>query len=245
MSGPDRLSMRVFTPLTTSARGELAAERIAAAIALGLFADGDPLPPEEELSRHLGIATVTLREALTLLRGQGLVETRRGRRGGTFVRSDCKTATRLMVDRLSRLDPQAIADLGDEHFAVAGTAAYLAAQRAGQENLDRLQASIDRLGRAETHWHQCRADSEFHVEIAVASGSDRLVQHEVRLQAETVEYLWLIDEREPDLGSAIRSHREILRAIRSGDPELARKVAQKHIRKNVAFISAMAATHGG
>jgi len=40
------------------------------------------------------------------------------------------------------------------------------------------------------------------------------------------------DEPEPDPGSAMRSHREVLRAIRSGDPELARKVAQKHIRKN-------------
>jgi GntR family transcriptional regulator, transcriptional repressor for pyruvate dehydrogenase complex len=40
----------VFSPVTTSGRAEAAAERITAAIALGLVSDGDRLPPEADLA---------------------------------------------------------------------------------------------------------------------------------------------------------------------------------------------------
>lgn len=239
MTEPPTVTASVLAPLGSEGRAEGAAQRIAAAIALGLFTDGDQLPSEAELATQLGVATVTLREALSALREQGLVETRRGRTGGTFVRIPRAEAARIVVRRLARLRPDELRDLGDEHLAIAGTAASLAAGRAGSEALGRLEDRIAELAAAETHWHQCRADSHFHVEIAIAAGSRRLVEHEVRLQAETVEYLWVTEQGDPDLASAIRSHREILAAIAAGDPDRARQVAQKHITKNVGYITAL------
>ena len=61
-------------------------QRITEAIHLGLLADGEQLPVEVELARQFGVAPMTVREALAELRDQGLVETRRGRTGGSFVR---------------------------------------------------------------------------------------------------------------------------------------------------------------
>ena len=52
---------------------------------VGLLAAGEQLPGETELAGQLGVSTVTLREALMALRQQGLVTTRRGRGGGSFV----------------------------------------------------------------------------------------------------------------------------------------------------------------
>lgn len=233
------LSSTVFAPLGNAGRAEVAAQRIAAAIALGLVSDGEQLPSEAELSAQLGIATVTLREALATLRQQGLVETRRGRHGGTFVRTPRAEATRLLTDRLARMTVGDLRDLGDEHVAIAGTAAYLAAERASEADLARLEEFNQELRAADTHWHQCRADSHFHVQIAVAARSERLTRAEVRLQAESVEYLWITDEREPDLRSAVRSHEVLLEAIVGRDPDGARDLAQKHVRKNIAFISAL------
>ena len=46
---------------------------------------GERLPAERELAERLGISRVTLREVLKVLQDQGLVESRRGRYGGTFV----------------------------------------------------------------------------------------------------------------------------------------------------------------
>src|SRR4028118_286256 len=77
----------VFAPLDDGAlRSEAVVRRVGSAIGLGLLGDGEQLPTEADLATMLNVSTVTLREALAELRGLGLVETRRGRGGGSFVR---------------------------------------------------------------------------------------------------------------------------------------------------------------
>lgn len=74
----------IFAPLQNGARGDVVARRIGEAIGLGLVADGEQLPSESDLAGAFNVSTVTLREALSTLRERGLVETRRGRGGGSF-----------------------------------------------------------------------------------------------------------------------------------------------------------------
>ena len=58
------------------------------AVAVGEYLPGARLPPERELAGLLGVARVTVRGALARLVERGLLETRRGRGGGTFVRTE-------------------------------------------------------------------------------------------------------------------------------------------------------------
>jgi DNA-binding GntR family transcriptional regulator len=82
-----RLHHALFGPLDDAGgRREAVARRLGGAIALGLLGDGEQLPSEQELATSLNVSTVTLRDALADLRQKGLVETRRGRGGGSFVR---------------------------------------------------------------------------------------------------------------------------------------------------------------
>ncbi len=64
---------------------EITVARLAQAIRLGLVEVGERLPPERELAERLQVSRVTLREAIGALREAGLLESRRGRSGGTFV----------------------------------------------------------------------------------------------------------------------------------------------------------------
>ena len=64
---------------------EITVARLAQAIKLGLVAVGERLPAERELADRLKVSRVTLREAIRALREAGLLESRRGRTGGTFV----------------------------------------------------------------------------------------------------------------------------------------------------------------
>ena len=103
--------------------------RLGDAIDLGLLADGEQLPGESELAAQLGVSTVTLREALMALRQQGLVTTRRGRGGGSFVTVPDGPAEDRLLARLADWSTEELRDLADHWAAVSGAAARLAAQR--------------------------------------------------------------------------------------------------------------------
>ena len=75
----------VFCPVPVRNAFEVTVERLAQGIRLGVLTEGDRLPPERELADTFGVSRVTLREAIRALRDAGLVESRRGRGGGTFV----------------------------------------------------------------------------------------------------------------------------------------------------------------
>lgn len=77
-----------FAPLETAERGEEIALRLRHSIELGVLEDGVQLPSESELAARMRVSTMTLRTALAELRHLGLLETRRGKGGGSFVRAN-------------------------------------------------------------------------------------------------------------------------------------------------------------
>lgn len=52
----------------------------------GRLLPDDRLPPEEDLAAALGVSRMTLRQALASIEAKGLLERRRGRAGGNFIR---------------------------------------------------------------------------------------------------------------------------------------------------------------
>lgn len=163
----------VFSPLG-SGRVETVGQRIASAVHLGLLADGEQLPPERDLAAQLSVSPVTLREALTKLRAEGLIETRRGRNGGSFVRASDELPLTNFNRRLVSLSATEWRDLTDEQMAIETTSAYIAAQRASAEDMQRLRDVLEMIPSATTPAERYRADSLFHLEIAVAAQSERL-----------------------------------------------------------------------
>ncbi|UJW32900.1 GntR family transcriptional regulator [Saccharothrix sp. AJ9571] len=220
----------IFGPLREGGRVAVVARRISQAIGLGLITDGEQLPSESALADSLKVSTVTLREALSSLREQGLLETRRGRGGGSFVRTPTEPSAARMRSLLGELCPHELREIGDHHVAVSGAAAKLAAERAGAEQLAVLGKLIGHLAAARTIGERRRADARFHVGIAAAARSNRLTRDEITLQGEVGELLWLPSGGDcPDLGSAVEQHSDILVAIESGAGHLARSRAEAHV----------------
>src|SRR5690242_98595 len=85
--GRMRLPDVILRPVREGNAFEACVEHLATAIRLGVFAEGERLPPERELAERLGVGRATLRDAIGALREAGLVTTSRGRTGGT-VRSE-------------------------------------------------------------------------------------------------------------------------------------------------------------
>ena len=210
---------------------ETVAQKIADAVAMGLIADGEQLPAETELSVQLGVSTVTLRAALLILRQQGLVETKRGRNGGSFVRSSGATSAARSLERLESLTPSYLRDLGDEMFAIAGVTAMLAARRFDERNIGRLHDLASRLEQAGDRAEAARLDTRFHIEVAVSTQSERLTHRVVALHAECVDLLWL-PESTMDPAVCASEHRAITDAIGAEDASAARTLAETHAATN-------------
>src|SRR3954451_12198955 len=78
---------------------ESCVEQLATTIRLGVYPRGSTLPPERELAERLQVSRATLREAMAALRQAGLVETTRGRGGGTVVTMKPRGPSARTADR--------------------------------------------------------------------------------------------------------------------------------------------------
>ena len=243
-------AISLIAPLAVLGRAEEVALRVGQAIRLGLLSDGEQLPSEAEFAAQLGVSAMTLREALAMLRQQGLVETRRGRAGGTFVRRPTAPHLGLLRDRLRAMSIGELRDLTDEQSAVSGAAARLAATRASTVSVRRLLALADQLADSPTTGARIMADSRFHIEVAQASQSERLTRLEVGLQTQLGEVLWLPPEATGSTAAAEATelldhvavsveHAAIADAIAAEDGDRARLLAERHVERNLRRLTAM------
>ena len=225
--------MSSLSPLVASesplGRADEIVQRITEAIHLGLLDDGERLPVVLDLATQFGVAPMTVREALATLRDQDLVETRRGRSGGSFVRRPAGPPVEQLTAKLAELSPSDLRDMFDEHTAIAGQSARLAAERAAPYAVRRLFALTDQLGSASTLGERIRADSRYFIQVAVASQSSRLARREANLQAEVSGFVWLPIDPGVDVAAYIEEKHAVATAIASENADQARRLAEEHV----------------
>ena len=125
----------------------------------------------------------------------------------------------------------------------------------------RLFALADQLATSATIGARIMADSRFHIEVAIASKSERLTALEVALQATLAELLWLPREaakaaRATGAGSneagahpaellspraVSAEHAAIAAAIEAEDGSQARLLAEQHAEANLRRLTALRA----
>ncbi|MEA5453846.1 FCD domain-containing protein [Sinomonas sp. JGH33] len=220
-----------FAPLEAAERGEEIERRIRHAIELGVLEDGTQLPSENDLAARMRVSTQTLRAALAELRHLGLVETRRGRGGGSFVRANTGDIAKARRESLAAYSLEDLRDIREYRAVLAGSAAAAAAARAQQISIARLASLAGMIGSARTPAEMTRADSQFHLELSAASRSVRLTRQEMTLQAEIGPLIWTNTPNRAT--TAASEHTAIVEAIREGDPVLARAHAEDHVRHDM------------
>lgn len=223
----------VYTPVRQGSAVAETVERLGQAIGMGLLRPGDRLPPEGRLAVDLGISPVTLRSALTILRGAGLLETQRGRGGGTFVSEGAPSAGFLTEEPLPT--EAELRDLVDYRVVVEGGAAALAAGRATAEQIEYLERLVAEMEKLKTFDPWSERDALFHLIIADASGSERLVAQvaEIRSDVYRIAKLGAVPPQAARLADG--EHREILRAVAAHDPDGAREAMVRHVESTRAL----------
>jgi GntR family transcriptional regulator, transcriptional repressor for pyruvate dehydrogenase complex len=225
----------LLSPVEPTGAVEQVVRRIGEAIGAGLLAPGERLPGQIELAETLGVARMTLRQALAVLEDAGLIEIRRGRTGGAFVAPDPPPPA---------LDPptaEQLRALTDWRRAISGEAAALAALRHTAAELVSLRAAAHA---AETAAGDAaafrRADARFHVRIAELARSDRLVAAEAQLQVELGEVLAITPGPARARRVSQAGHGPIVAAIAKRDADAARAATIRHAEATHDWVRGLA-----
>jgi GntR family transcriptional regulator, transcriptional repressor for pyruvate dehydrogenase complex len=214
----------VFEPVQPPTTFEETVERLGTAIRLGLLVPGSRLPPERQLATELRISRSTLREALTTLVQSGHLVSVRGRSGGTFVTE----RPPLAEGEEEPLGAQAWAVL-DYRVAIETGATVLAAERAEPADLERLEALVEKMASATVFEAYRRADIRFHIGVAEAARSPRLVRAMTDVQGQMSDLIALIAHPEKVLTHSNEQHRRLVALLRDGDAPRAVRLMREHI----------------
>jgi GntR family transcriptional repressor for pyruvate dehydrogenase complex len=229
------LATSLFKPVQPPTAFEQTVERLASAIKLGFLPPGSQLPPERELARQLEISRTTLRQALTALTQSGLVTTARGRSGGTFVADPLPAPERP----LRKLDELELRGFLDHRLAIETGVVIRAAERATEEDLEPLVELTQTMATAEEFEDYRRADVRFHIGLAEATHSPRLVEEMAEVQSKLDEAIELVPHPKEVLRRSNDQHRALIQRIRRGDVTGAVKLIREHVEGTEYFLAGM------
>jgi DNA-binding FadR family transcriptional regulator len=192
----------------------------------------DKLPSENELAAIFGASRATVREALRSLEGSGLIEIRRGARGGPFVAEHgLEHAGRSLSDAL-RVHGTPVEQVTEARLLVEPALARFAAERASDEDLAAIGSSLERvrssLASGDT---PVLGNLEFHRLVASASHNAVLV---VLLDASLgiLEHVLEPGAIDRDLVSGmLAAHQEIYDALTARQADGAERLMTEHVHQ--------------
>jgi GntR family transcriptional repressor for pyruvate dehydrogenase complex len=220
------LDQLLFAPVRSQTAFEETLERLGTAIKLGLLEPGTRLPAERELCEHLGIARSTLRQALTALVQSGSLVAMRGRGGGTFVADRPPVSERPSAELLATWR-----EVCDHRLAVELGVVVLAAERAVPAHVASLRELIASMHERMDDFAAYRqADVRFHIALAGATGSARLVAAMTEAQGAMTDLIHHIAHPPEVLAWSNAQHARIAGCLESRDARTAVQVMTEHLR---------------
>ncbi|MGB3405930.1 MAG: FCD domain-containing protein [Jannaschia sp.] len=206
------------------------AEKLAALIASGVLAVGDPLPAERDLAAAMGVSRETLRGALLILSTRGVLAVVQGAR--TTVASDELGDMALSVLPRAPVAAYGLDDMHESRLLVESRVARLAARRIEADALVRLDALIE--GQVRAIGDPVRfliSDREFHTIVYRACGNAVLSDLATTLYSHLMGHRRRAVARAGAIGRSIEDHRAILAALRARDEDAVAQAFGTHERR--------------
>lgn len=224
------LAHAVLRPLPGATRSRAISARICDAIVLGVFGAGEQIPSEAELAGVFDVAPMTVRDALTTLRTDGLIVTRRGRGGGSFV-TDSATERLLADPHFPMASQQDTRDITDHLTALTTGAAALAAQRASPAEQTALGTAISDARSATSAVERAQACARVAMQLATAAQAPHLTREVMKAQTAWIPraaHALATDSVAAD--AATVALESLPAALRDRSSDTARRSVEDHIR---------------
>lgn len=216
---------------TTQALSDSVAGRLLARIDAGEFARGGKLPTETRLAEAFQVSRTVVREAISRLKNEGVVEPRQG--SGVYVTAQAGIKPlRIDYEDVGAID--SVLHIVELRRAIEAEVAAKAARcrtAADMKAIDQALANIEHSVQAGSDG--VKADVAFHRVIASATGNPYFINtlHFLSQYLEAATKVTrTIEARREDFSRQVREeHAAIVEAIRAGDEEAARAAARIHM----------------
>lgn len=205
----------------------------------GVLRPGEKLTPERELAEKLDVSRPSLREAIEMLAGRGLLTTTRG---GTYVAQFLSPLLKPLASLLED-NPQVTADYFEFREVIDAQAARYAAVRASDLDREAIRECIERMKKAhelEDPTQEAQADVDLHLSIYEAAHNAVLL-HIMMGLVELLRTNIFFSRQQLYQRSAVRAkllsqHLTIADAILSGNAKAAEAAASEHVRSTCKSV---------
>jgi DNA-binding FadR family transcriptional regulator len=200
-------------------------------ILAGKLPPGHKLPSEAELIDEYAVSRTVVREAVTRLRAEGLIETFQGR--GSFVLA-MPEPTPFTVESAAIRTHHDVLDMIDFRLGIECEAAALAASRVDAARAKSIRAALDAFVAAAPE-DQVDADFGFHRAVVAASGNrfyldllDSLGPMMIMLPRTRLGDAYSLTDA-GHVDRVLREHDNVAAAVTAGDSDIARAAMRVHL----------------
>ncbi|WP_017760889.1 FadR/GntR family transcriptional regulator [Pseudacidovorax intermedius] len=215
---------------------------IAADIRARVYPANTRLPTELAMTQQYGVSRTVIREAISRLKSEGLVETRQG--SGTVVR-DPKAADAFRLGQGSANDAESPAHgvlrILELRRGIEAEMAALAAERRTGAEMTQIQQALRAIARAEKEGRDgVEEDLAFHIAISHAAHNahyTELLGMLTRALHDAIRLTRSNEARRTDLAAQVQAeHEAICAAIKARDAAAARTAAFMHMHNTAGRI---------
>lgn len=195
---------------------------------------GDRLPSERALAESLGVSRPVIREATTVLVARGLVEVLPG--SGTYVKEMSSESASKPIERYLRVKDKlgSYSDLHDVRRALEVDIAGLAAERATEEDIKKLEESFEeQMKCVENPDLFTKADLDFHAAIASATQNELYNILLAPISDLMLEFRLVAYDTDPkaSIEGALVHHENLIKKIKNHDHKGAREAMLAHLNQ--------------
>jgi GntR family transcriptional regulator, transcriptional repressor for pyruvate dehydrogenase complex len=212
---------------------DVLADQLREKILIGQLPAGSDLPNERDLGEQAGLSRATVREALRMLEGEGLIATRVGRNGGSFVARMTSAPIERSVGLFIRGQRIRFEAVLETRSAIEPASARFAALHRTDEDLAELEAAHQALEQASTSDDVAayvRANLDWHVQVVRASHNELLIAFISAVAQPVYEASDVEGFNSAQVRLAvIRAHRRVMDAIAQRDGDAAERRMARHV----------------
>ena len=221
--------MTELKPITQQRVYNTIVDQIRILIEDGTWGPGQKIPSERDLAEKLSVGRSSVREALRILEAMRYIIIIQGE--GVFVNDRAKVSSGFnkLLDIVQGDDY--LVDLMEARELVKSQIAFLAAESATQEDIQKLEEIVDRQAyQVEKGGDGSQENIEFHIFLSETTGNlvlTELQQSFLSFAHEVISKQFKIPGR---IDKSVEQHRDLIQAIKERNPTAAHRLMLAHLR---------------